>query len=706
MTRFTGGHRCPVCRGCEEDPRGEDRRCWGFLSDDGQWAHCTREEHAGDLAFDVSSATYAHRLTGVCHCGVRHNRSGPTPRPHARQTGRQRSDVAAVYDYRDEEHGLLFQVVRLVPKDFRQRRPWRPDDDAAALQQHGIWVDAEWVWSLERLEPVPGTSCRKCQGAHRAVPAVRRVLYRLPELLAADPRAPVYLAEGEKDAENLRALGLVATTNPGGALKWRPEYGAALCGRRMVLLPDNDVKGRAHRDQIVAALADVAAVFVVELPGLPAGGDVSDWLAAGGTREQLEALIATTSPTGDGAAGPTQTNAGTTQRGGAAADGGGSVVLATVEPEPVTWLWPGRIPLAKVTLLEGDPDEGKSCVALTIAACVSRGTAMPGETAALSPTAGVVYVTAEDGLADTIRPRFDAAGGDPERVRVFDFDDLPDLDAAGLSRLEAAIRACDARLLVLDPLNAFLPDRVDTHQDKSIRRALRPLAALAVRTGAAVLVIRHLNKSSDQKNPKYRGGGTIGIFGAARAALLAAPDPDDPTRKALAVNKHNLTGEQPTLGYELEGVTEPLSTVRVKWLGPTPYTARDLLAERTDDEERTALDEAVAWLRDYLTTGPKPAAQTIKAAEQVGIAARTVQRARAKIATAWKDGFQGAWVWALKGATAPSPWIADAFGNLGAFGNSGGFLGAEVPKVPKGAKDPKGATLPEGANAADDVEVF
>src|SRR5262249_27535834 len=133
---------------------------------------------------------------------------------------------------------------------------------------------------------------------------------------------------------------------------------------------------------------------------------------------------------------------------------------------------------------------------------------------------GVVFVTAEDGLADTIRPRLDAAEGDPERVLVFRLDALPQIDEAALQNIENAMRACGARLLVLDPLNAFLPARVATYKDHHIRRALAPLAALAARTGAAVLVIRHLNKSGGQ-NAKYRGGGSIGIFGAARSALLA-----------------------------------------------------------------------------------------------------------------------------------------------------------------------------------------
>jgi putative DNA primase/helicase len=156
------------------------------------------------------------------------------------------AEVAA-YDYRDEAGELLFQVVRMDPKAFRQRTP----------NGAGGW--------------------------HSRLGDVRRVLYRLPELLAADPASPVFYPEGEKDADRLAAIGLVATTHSGGAGKWRPEYAAALRGRRVVVLPDNDAPGRAGARQVAAGLVGVAAwVKVLDLPGLPDKGDVSDWLAANG----------------------------------------------------------------------------------------------------------------------------------------------------------------------------------------------------------------------------------------------------------------------------------------------------------------------------------------------------------------------------------------------------------------------------------------
>ena len=155
--------------------------------------------------------------------------------------------IVTTYDYLDEQSALLFQAVRFDPKEFRQRRP----DGRGG-----------WIFDLK---------------------GVRRILYRLPELLAADPALPVFLVEGEKDVDNLRAVGLVATCNPMGASKWNNEYTKALSGRRVVLLPDNDEPGRKHRDLVTGKLAGhVAELKIVDLPDLPDHGDVSDWLAAGG----------------------------------------------------------------------------------------------------------------------------------------------------------------------------------------------------------------------------------------------------------------------------------------------------------------------------------------------------------------------------------------------------------------------------------------
>jgi hypothetical protein len=253
--RFTPAHTCPICGGHERLPRGHGRRCHGFRSSDGAWAHCSREEYANGLPYESCSDTYAHRLDGDCRCGVRHD-----PRPAAPRIGadRARIPIAVTYEYADADGTLLFQVLRRADKTFTQRRP----DGAGG-----------WIYNLD---------------------GVRRVLYRLAGLLAADPRRIVFVPEGEKDVDRLTDLGLVATTNPGGAGKWRGDYAAALRGRHVVILPDNDVPGRRHSWQVTRSLHGVAAsVKIIDLPGLPPKGDVSDWLDRGGTVKELRRLVRT-----------------------------------------------------------------------------------------------------------------------------------------------------------------------------------------------------------------------------------------------------------------------------------------------------------------------------------------------------------------------------------------------------------------------------
>ena len=175
----------------------------------------------------------------------------PPNSPPVPKSGR----IVATYDYRDAACELLFQVVRFEPKDFRQRRP---DGNGG------------WIWELGDTP---------------------RVLYRLPELLQVDPRQWVFVVEGEKDVDNLAALGLVATCNPGGAGKWgKLSDDSALHGRRVAEIPDKDDPGRRHGQDVIAKLTGRAAeVRTVTLPG--PGKDVSDWIAAGGTAEQLLALL-------------------------------------------------------------------------------------------------------------------------------------------------------------------------------------------------------------------------------------------------------------------------------------------------------------------------------------------------------------------------------------------------------------------------------
>jgi AAA domain len=311
-------------------------------------------------------------------------------------------------------------------------------------------------------------------------------------------------------------------------------------------------------------------------------------------------------------------------------------------------------PLGKLTVLDGDPGVGKSTLTLSIAAKVTTGSPFPDR--ARPEPADVILLSAEDDIADTIRPRLEAADADLTRVFV-----LPDVRIEGepprppelpadLDRLEAEVKDRAAALVVVDPLMAFLAGEVDAHRDQDVRRALAAMAYMAARTGAAVLIVRHMNKGVGGK-PLYRGGGSIGIIGAARAGLLAAPDPDDDARRVLATTKSNLAAMPEALAYRL-AADDRHGVARVVWDGVTSHTAADLLRVRHEDpdDQAPARTEAEDVLREILSDGPVPARQAKALARDAGIAERTLDRAREAIgAVTRREGFgKGArWLWSL-----------------------------------------------------------
>jgi len=343
------------------------------------------------------------------------------------------------------------------------------------------------------------------------------------------------------------------------------------------------------------------------------------------------------------------------------------VRLADVAPERIDWLWDGYLPLGKVVVLDGDPGVGKSSVSLDIAARTSTGSPMPDGSAA-GVKGSTLVLSAEDGLADTIRPRLDAAGADPARVITITEITYATEDGARESRpvsiprdlpaIEAVIAGRDVKLVIVDVLMAYLSGDVNAHRDQDVRRALHALAALAERKRCCVIVLRHLNKSGGP-NALYRGGGSIGIIGAARAGFMCGLDPDDETggRRVFASIKMNIAAEPASLVYYL--VPDQLHGVaRIQWDGVTERRARDLLAEPASEDDRSERDQAAEWLTGYLTdSGGEAAAKDVKkAARADGIAERTLDRARARAkVTTGRSGFgKGAvYVWRLDLACTP-----------------------------------------------------
>lgn len=346
--------------------------------------------------------------------------------------------------------------------------------------------------------------------------------------------------------------------------------------------------------------------------------------------------------------------------------------MSSVEAEKVEWLWKARIPLGKITICDGDPGLGKSLITLDLAARVSRGGIMPDDTAGLLEPRTVLLLSAEDALGDTVRPRLEAAGADCSRIHAIEsirnfrvnnegaateMDVEPDLGAADALR-EAILRE-SAALVVVDPLMAYLPPNVDAHRDQDVRRILRPLAKVAEETGAAILLIRHLCKTAG-RTAIYRGGGSIGIIGAARTGLLVARDPRDPEGKncILAVVKSNLAEHAPSLCYT---VTQTATgACRVTWGETTDQAANDLLVPILQSGQ-AAQGEAEEFLRATLAEGPIASQEVLEGGELAGIARRTLYRAKQRLGVvSRKTAVMGNWVWELPDESPKPPKVAKA----------------------------------------------
>jgi putative DNA primase/helicase len=509
-------------------------------------------------------------------------------------------EIVATYDYTDEHGALLFQVVRFAPKDFRQRRPDGRGD---------------WVWKLGNT---------------------RRVLYRLPAVIAAVGRgAPIWVVEGERDVAALERAGAVATTNPGGAGKWRDDYSETLAGATVTVVADRDDAGLRHAGEVSKSLLSHGCQVRIVRAGEGMGKDAATHLANGGTLEDFVEL---------------ETENGMTEADSAMVEGLQAVPFSAIKREPISWLWEQRIPLGMVTLIIGDPGLGKSLFTNMLAAQTSS-------------EASVLLATAEDSLGATVRPRLEAAGADLSKVcalrlRREGIEEglaLPD----DVAELDARVTENGAQLVVVDPLMAHLPESVNSWRDQSVRRALAPLARMAAERSCAVVVVAHLNKARGG-DPLYRAGGSVGIPAAARSALLLARDPEDPesergVRRILAHIKCNVGPQAESITCAVEPTILPgdeqIQTARLKITGTSAVSGAELLSS-LQGEEKTERDEAREFLGDELTPGPRPVKELRAAANEAGLSWRTVERAKAPMGikaereSAGSDG-SGRWLWRL-----------------------------------------------------------
>jgi hypothetical protein len=500
----------------------------------------------------------------------------------------------------------------------------------------------------------------------------------------------VVVVEGEKCADAAASVGLVAVTSAHGGGSAHKSDWQALAGREVVILPDNDDTGRKYAQEVATILNKLtppASVKIVELPGLGDGGDIADWIDADGPMGCQEAdtikaavleLAKTAKPWTPPAAKSIE---------------GEPVIttLADVTPRPVEWLWPSRIALGKLTLVVGDPGLGKSFITLDLAGRVSKGTAWPDCPQARRAPGGVVLLSAEDDLADTIRPRLDAAGADVSRiaaittVKRYDLEKRKDVFEPfnltdHLPALERAItQVGDCRLVVIDPVSAYLGG-TDSHKNADIRGLLMPLSELAARHGVALVAVTHLRKGEGPA--MYRAMGSLAFIAAARAAYCVTRDKGDETgqRRFFLPVKNNLGNDRDGLAYCLDDLYSVNGQPVVKWEATlVAISADEALADdrrRGGEDDTSELEEAKTWLADVLAAGPLPAKDILAQARQDGISKRTLDRAKKSlnVTTAKAQGVaNGGWSWSLgEGCQAARQ------GNLGDVGNLG-----NLPEKPR-----------------------
>lgn len=292
--------------------------------------------------------------------------------------------------------------------------------------------------------------------------------------------------------------------------------------------------------------------------------------------------------------------------------------MSDVETKEVQWLWYPYIPRGKLTIIQGNPGEGKTTLALWIAAMCSQGQALPGMEPG-SPI-NILYQTAEDGLGDTVKPRLMSTGADLDHILCIDETEhsLSLLD----ERIRQAVKATNAKLMILDPLQGYLGRNVDMNRANEIRDVLKRLTIMAEQTGCAIVLIGHLNKAVGS-NSAYRGLGSMDFRAAARSVLLVGRIKKEPHIRVMVHDKSSLAPEGKSVAFSLEDSTP-------RWVeGYNKITADDLL---NGGPAFSKLCMAEQLIKDRLFDGqPVPAEEMYHMGEQEGISRRTLRMAKEKM---------------------------------------------------------------------------
>jgi len=302
----------------------------------------------------------------------------------------------------------------------------------------------------------------------------------------------------------------------------------------------------------------------------------------------------------------------------------------------VDWLWYPYIPYGKLTVVQGDPGDGKTTLVLNIAALLSVGQAMP-ESDTLPQRAVILYQSAEDGTEDTMKPRLLSAGADCDNIAFI--DETSEALSLDSPCLESAIIETGARMLVLDPLQAYLGENGELSRADGIRPMLKQLAAVAERTRCAVIIIGHMNKSSGAKG-LYRGLGSIDITAAARSVLLVGRTKHNPQIRVMAQMKNSLAKEGMAIAFEINEKSA------VRWIGKYDISAEELLLGTAPGVgNKITLAERI--LRDALLKGETFCGEIYARCSEQGISKRTVDQAKKQLGIKSAKRAEG-WFWSLE----------------------------------------------------------
>lgn len=478
-------------------------------------------------------------------------------------------------------------------------------------------------------------------------------IYPLQLIAGYKPDTPTIIFEGEKDVVSALSHGLQAFTGTAGATSIPPDLSPILNLETIYIWLDQGDAGKKGSIKWAESIGEQfpqKSIFICSWPdNTPDGYDVTTYFQDGHSPDDLRQLMADQCELSV----PT-TPVSTTQP----YERSPIVIrMSEVILEPVDWVWYPYIPAGKLTILEGNPGDTKSWLALCFSATVTRGGSFPNSEGVLPDDrvrpGTVVYCTAEDGVADTLLPRLEALNADLRRIVVLDGwrmqnsqgDDITgQISLEDLSVLEKAISEHQPHLLVIDPIQAFIGSRVDINRTNEVRPILAKLGALAEKYQVAIICIRHLTKQTSQSKAIYRGQGSIDFAAAARSVLLVAPDPENANMRVIAHSKSNLTQPGISQRYEiLDG--------SFRWQGTSDLSADELLGPLVSVGVPGALAFAEEFLLELLSGKSFPSANIYLEASHEGISRSTLLRAKRKLSIqsvrTGGVGEAGNWSWRL-----------------------------------------------------------